>query len=631
MFRFMQYINEQQQRSLKDYASLHQFSINEAPLFWQSLLDFFNVKTTGHANAVLSDARHIEKATWFSGLKLNFAENLLRRQDSHIAMCSIDEKGHRREYTYASLYQQVAKLAQALKEIGVKKGQRVAAVMPNMAETIIAMLATSSLGAIWSSCSPDFGYQGIMDRFSQIEPTVLITVDGYFYNGKTHNLIEKIARVSHDLSSLRKTIIVPFAKLDADISSIAHACLIDELDNDAEQIDFCPMDFNDPLYIMYSSGTTGVPKCIVHGVGGTLLQHLKELSLHSGIDDRAKFFYFTTCGWMMWNWLVSGLSLGATLVLYDGSPSYPNMNRLMDLIDDEKITHFGTSAKYIQALEKENTHPKQSHYLGSLKVIFSTGSPLSPTGFDFVYEKIKADIQLCSISGGTDIISCFALGNPILPVYRGELQCKGLGMDVAIFNDAGKKVIDEKGELVCLSPFPSCPIYFWRDKDGHKFHQAYFNRFDNTWAHGDYAKETANGGFIIYGRSDAILNPGGVRIGTAEIYRQVEKVKSVIDSVVIGQAFGDDERVVLFVQLANDIELDETLIKEIKSTIRQNTTPRHVPAKILQVSDIPKTKSGKIVEIAVKKTVMGEPINNLEALANPESLSQYKDRAELAN
>jgi acetoacetyl-CoA synthetase len=624
MTAFMEYINMRYQTTFCDYQAFHRWSVNEKALFWAALWDYFEVKSQGEVHPVVTDEKSILNAKWFPEATLNFTENLLRRKDAHPALVALKENGERRELSYQALHQSVAKLQQALKAEGVKKGTRVAALMPNTIETIIAMLATASLGAIWSSCSPDFGFQGVMDRFKQIEPDILFTVDGYQYNGKDIDIRQNVLAISHDITSIRKVIITPFLSKEPDISAHKKAVFYEDFLIEAEEIQYEALSFSSPLYIMYSSGTTGVPKCIVHGVGGTLLQHLKELALHSNLSEKDTLFYFTTCGWMMWNWFVSALALGSTLVLYDGSPGFPDMSRLLDIIQKEKVTAFGTSAKYISSLQNEGLKPNESHDVSSLKTIFSTGSPLSPKSFDYVYQHIKADLQLSSISGGTDILSCFALGNPNLPVYRGELQCIGLGMDVAILNEAGMQITNEKGELVCLSTFPSQPVCFWSDKDNIKYKQAYFSRFDDIWAHGDYAKITPHFGMVIYGRSDAILNPGGVRIGTAEIYRQVEKVNEVTDSVVVGQPYHDDVRVILFVVLQKGKSLTDELLNKIKRTIRQHATPRHVPSIILSVPDIPRTISGKTAELAVKKAILGEVISNEDALKNPESLNVFK-------
>jgi len=538
----------------------------------------------------------------------------------------------KRRLSRQELYNQVSLLAQALAAMGVEKGDRVAGFLPNIPEAVIAMLATNSLGAIWSSCSPDFGENGVVDRFGQIEPKVLFVADGYFYNGKQFDCLEKVANISSRLPSLAAVVVIPYSRDAFSLEAIPMAKTLAAVTDpfEPQTIAFEQVSFDHPLYIMYSSGTTGVPKCIVHGTGGTLLQHLKEHCLHSDVKKGDRVFYFTTCGWMMWNWLVSGLAAEATLLLYDGSPFYPDGNILFDYADAEAMTLFGTSAKYIDALNKAGVSPIDTHDLLTVRTMCSTGSPLVPEAFDYVYEHIKTDLCLASISGGTDIISCFALGNPVLPVYRGQLQCRGLGLaDVQVWDDDGNPVQGEKGELICVAPFPCMPVGFWNDQNGSKYHDAYFARFPNIWCHGDYVELTEENGLIIYGRSDTVLNPGGVRIGTAEIYRQVEQLDEVLESLVIGQQWEGDVRVVLFVRLRDAIALDDDLIKRIKTQIRANTTPRHVPAKVVQVTDIPRTKSGKIVELAVREVVHNRVVKNKEALANPEALSQFENREEL--
>jgi acetoacetyl-CoA synthetase len=570
-------------------------------------------------------------ARWFPEARLNFAENLLRRRDQDTAMVFWGENKVRRKLTFAEVYDQVSLLAQALRAMGVKRGDRVAGFMPNMPESIVAMLATASLGAIWSSCSPDFGAQGVLDRFGQIEPRVLFCVDGYYYQGKTHDTLPRIAQIAKQLPTLQKVVVVPYVVPGPLIDVIPNAVHLAALvaGFQPQDIAFERLPFDAPLYIVYSSGTTGVPKCIVHGAGGTLLQHLKEHQLHTDLKRGDRLFYFTTCGWMMWNWLASGLATGATLLLFDGSPFYPSPNVLFDFADTENMTVFGTSAKYIDALNKLDLKPKDTHRLTSVMTMTSTGSPLVAESFDYVYRSIKQDLLLSSISGGTDIVSCFVLGSPLLPVYRGEIQCRGLGLKVQVCDESGRAVVGEKGELVCAAPFPSMPVGFWNDPDGKKYHDAYFGRFADVWCHGDYMELTPRGTAVIYGRSDATLNPGGVRIGTAEIYRQVEQLSEVVESLVIGQDWENDVRVVLFVRLREGLTLDEDLVMKIKQQIRANTTPRHVPARILQVADIPRTKSGKIVELAVRNVVHGHPVKNKEALANPEALELYRDLPDL--
>ncbi|MGX5914389.1 acetoacetate--CoA ligase [Aliidiomarina sp. Khilg15.8] len=626
MHKFMLAL-EQQGFEFKNYDALYQWSVDESPAFWSAVWDEFDIIASERGGQVLQDGDKMPGATWFPQARLNFAENLLRFRDDRVAMVFRGEQGDRNSITYKELYQRTAELAAGLKQQGVVAGDRVAGLMPNCIETVIGMLATTSLGAVWSSCSPDFGVQGVLDRFGQIEPKVMITANGYYYNGKTLDISDKVNAIAEQIDSLQALVITPFTPHEHSINN--GVAWNDFIHADASSIDFVQRNFNDPLYIMFSSGTTGVPKCIVHGIGGTLLQHVKEHGLHTDLSREDNLFYFTTCGWMMWNWLVSGLALGAQLTLFDGSPFYPEPKSLIDMIDDEQITIFGTSAKYLSALEKAEVKPAQSHSLTSLKSILTTGSVLPPESFDYVYRDFKEDVCLSSISGGTDIVSCFALGNPILPVYRGQLQCRGLGLKVNIYDDQGRPVREEKGELVCEAPFPCMPIGFWNDPDGERYYRAYFSRFENTWAHGDYAEITAQGGVIIYGRSDAVLNPGGVRIGTAEIYRQVEKVESVLESIAVGQTWQDDERVILFVRLRDGVTLDDDLRATIKKTIRANATPRHVPAVILQVDDIPRTVSGKITELAVRQVIHGETVKNTDALANPEALEYFRDRNEL--
>ncbi|KJU80004.1 acetoacetate--CoA ligase [Pseudomonas sp. MDMC216] len=634
MDAFRRFINDRHALHLADYPALHAWSVEQREAFWQAIVDFFQIHFHAPAERVLREGPAMPDAQWFPGTALNFAEHLLRRRDGHPALVAIGEDGSREQLSHAQLAAHVAGLQRALHNAGVGIGDRVAAFMPNTWQTVVGMLATASIGATWSSCSPDFGTQGVIDRFGQIEPKVLIAAAGYRYAGKRIDLTDKLNEILPQLPSLERLVIVPYSRDEAsptDYKSVALTTLWQDFYQPGGAPQFTPVPFDQPLYILYSSGTTGVPKCIVHGVGGTLLQHVKELGLHTDLGPDDTLFYYTTCGWMMWNWLISGLALGATLVLYDGSPFHPEPARLIDLIDAEDISIFGTSAKFIAALEKAGVIPRESHKLSRLKAILSTGSPLAHESFEYIYRDVKRDLCLSSISGGTDIVSCFALGNPTLPVWRGELQCKGLGMDVQVWNDNGQAVTGEKGELVCARHFPSIPVGFWNDADGEKFHAAYFATFPGVWAHGDYAEETAHGGLVIHGRSDAVLNPGGVRIGTAEIYRQVEKVPQVLESIVIGQDWQGDVRVVLFVRLRDDVTLDDTLREEIRRVIRANTTPRHVPAKIIQVADIPRTLSGKIVELAVRNVVHGRPVKNTDALANPQALELYRSLAELRN
>jgi acetoacetyl-CoA synthetase len=630
MRRFQQQLESNLNLSFGDYEQLHRWSIDSPEQFWEQLWHYTDIRSSQPYTSVLKHGDRFPGAQWFEGAKLNFAENLLRNRSDKTAIVARLENGARRTLSYRELYTQVAQLAAALRSAGVAAGDRVAGFMPNVPETIVAMLATSSIGAIWSSCSPDFGINGVMDRFGQIEPKVLFACDGYYYNGKTIDSTQRIGQICAKIDSIEQLVLVKVTEAVTDIPQAMDYgdFLVKE---NTPKLQFEQLSFDHPLYIMYSSGTTGAPKCIVHGAGGTLLQQLKEQQLHSNLQPDDVLFYFTTCGWMMWNWLVAGLATEASIVLFDGSPFYPEPRSLIDMAEQEKINIFGTSAKYIAALEKAHVVPRESHQLASLKAILSTGSPLSHESFQYVYRDIKADLCLSSISGGTDILSCFVLGNPTLPVWEGQIQCRGLGMAVEIWDEQGRSVTEQKGELVCVKPFPSAPIYFWNDPENKKYLSAYFQTYANIWAHGDYGEITAQNGVIIHGRSDAVLNPGGVRIGTAEIYRQVEKLDEVVDSICIGQDWDDDVRVVLFVVLRQGLSLDDKLIGKIRSNIRSETTPRHVPAKVIAVTDIPRTISGKIVELAVRKVVHGQAVNNTDALANPEALELFKDLPELEN
>ena len=621
---FLRQIKQKLGLNFDSYQQLHQWSVEQPEQFWEQLWDYSEIQYSLPYNSVLRDPQRFPGARWFEGARLNFAENLLRNRSDKTAIIARLENGSRRTISYAELYQQVAEFAAALRDRGLVKGDRVAGFMPNVPEAIVAMLATSSIGAIWSSCSPDFGINGVLDRFGQIEPKLLLACNGYYYNGKTIDTTARVTAIQSQIKSIEQVVLVPVTPGSNDVPD---ATMYSDFlfSKNTPELQFEQLPFDHPLYIMYSSGTTGAPKCIVHGAGGTLLQQLKEHRLHTDLKPDDVLFYFTTCGWMMWNWLVAGLASETSLVLYDGSPFYPEPKSLLDIAEQESISIFGTSAKYIAALEKAHVVPRETHDLSNLRAILSTGSPLSHESFRYVYRDIKADLCLSSISGGTDILSCFVLGNPCLPVYEGEIQCLGLGMAVEIWDQTAQPVEQQKGELVCTRPFPSAPIYFWNDPDNQKYLSAYFNTYKNIWAHGDYGEITAHNGMIIHGRSDAVLNPGGVRIGTAEIYRQVEKIDQVVDSICIGQDWKDDVRVVLFVVLRPNIELTDALAQQIRATIRAETTPRHVPAKIIAVADIPRTISGKIVELAVRNVVHNQPVTNTDALANPEALMLFKD------
>jgi acetoacetyl-CoA synthetase len=614
-------------RSQDTYDEFRRWTVDCAEEFWSQLWDFCDI-VGDKGDIVIQNPDQMTGGQFFPKGHVNYAENMLRKRDDDIAMIFRNEKGVERTLTFNDFYNQVSLWAQALKAMGLKKGDRVAACMPNCPETIIACVATTSIGAIWSSASPDFGAQGLIDRFAQIEPKILIAVDGYFYTGKSIDCLEKIGDVQNAIPDLVQTIIVPFVNEAPEVDGLQEVVLMTDILSrySPQEIDFEKVSFNHPLFIMFSSGTTGVPKCIVHGHGGTLLQHLKEHKLQCDIKAGDRLFYFTTCGWMMWNWLITGLANGSTLLLYDGNPFYPNRHVLWDFTSDHGAALFGTAAKYIDAMRNAKMSPKDTHDLSALKLMTSTGSPLVHESFEYVYDSIKKDVHLASISGGTDIVSCFMIGNPISPVWRGELQGAGLGLAIDVFDDEGNSCeIGKSGELVCTRPFPCMPVGFWNDTDGKKFKKAYFESFDNVWAHGDWVEKTPHGGFIIHGRSDATLNPGGVRIGTAEIYRQVEKISAVKESIAVGQDWNGDVRVILFVTLNDDTILDDDLKSEIKHAIRTGASPRHVPSHIIQVNDIPRTKSGKITELAVKHVIHGREVKNKEALANPEALELYKD------
>ncbi len=627
---FRREVNERYGLALADWPALWRWSVDEPARFWESVWRFCGVRSSRPWDAVLVDGDRMPGARWFAGSRLNFAENLLRRDDDSDAIVFRGEGGARRRLTHARLRELVARLARALRSEGVGPGDRVAGFLPNLPETVAAMLAAASIGAVWSSCSPDFGIGGVLDRFGQIEPKVLFTADGYVYGGKRQDSLSRVRGILDRLPSVRKTVVVPYVSEAPDLSGARGAVLFDDFAGSAPAgpPEFEQLPFDHPLFIMYSSGTTGLPKCMVHSAGGTLLQHLKEHALHGDIRDGERLLYFTTCGWMMWNWLVSSLASGATVMLYDGAPLTPE-SALWDYVAEERIEHFGTSAKYLAACEKAGLSPAATHELGALRSVLSTGSPLAPESFDWVYRDVKRDVRLSSISGGTDIISCFVLGSPVLPVVRGEIQCVGLGMKVEVFDEKGSPVVGRKGELVCAAPFPSMPVGFWNDPGGSRYRAAYFERFPGVWCHGDWIELTPEGGAIIHGRSDAVLNPGGVRIGTSEIYRVVEKLPEVLESLAVGQEWKGDERIVLFVRTRDGIALDEALRERIRVAIRTEETPRHVPAKILEAPALPRTLSGKLVELAVRDVVHGRPVTNADALSNPEALEFFRDLPEL--
>ncbi len=627
---FIGKIQQQGATAISNFDELYQWSIDNPEQFWSLVWDFTGVIAQTRGDVVLQDKHDIKNAQFFPSARLNYAENLLRRRDEATAVVFWGEDKVKQRLSFGELYKQVARLAATLRAMGLQPGECVAGFVPNTPEALIAMLATASIGAVWSSCSPDFGVPGVLDRFQQITPKILFSADGYYYNGKTFDCLQKLAEIVPQLPSLEQVIVFPYAHPSPNLAPIAKTvpwqkCMAG---SNPPALSFEQLPFNHPLFIMFSSGTTGKPKCIVHSAGGTLLQHLKEHQLHCDIKPGDRVFYFTTCGWMMWNWQVSALASEATLLLYDGSPIYPKADILFDYAETEGMTLFGSSAKYIDAIAKAGAKPRQTHNLESLRMITSTGSPLSPESFNYVYRDIKQDLCLASISGGTDIISCFVLGNPIGPVWRGEIQSRGLGLKVEVFDEEGQSIQGQKGELVCTAPFPARPIGFWNDPKGQRYHDAYYARFANVWHHGDFVELTDHNGIIIYGRSDAVLNPGGVRIGTAEIYSQVEQIDEVLESIAVGQNWQDDIRIILFVKLSDGVALTDELINAIKQRIRQHASPRHVPAKIIAVPDIPRTKSGKIVELAVRNIIHGEKVTNTEALANPEALEYFRGWSE---
>ncbi|EPZ15058.1 hypothetical protein M622_16980 [Thauera terpenica 58Eu] len=638
MARFAAAMEARHQRRFDDYESLHRWSVEQLDEFWSGLWDHCGVVSQAKGDVVLERGVTMEQGRWFPQARLNFAENLLRHRGDADALVFWGEDRVKRRLSRDQLFAAVARLAAGMRACGVKAGDRVAAFMPNSPDTVIAMLAASSIGAIFSSASPDFGPQGILDRFGQIEPVMLFATDGYYYNGKAHECLSKLGEIVDLLPTVRTVVVCPYLGLDLPMDEIRSAVALDAFTAPhaaVEEIAFEQLPFDHPLYIVFSSGTTGVPKCIVHRAGGALLLHLKEHQLHGNVREGSRLFYFATCSWVMWDWLASGLASGAALMLYDGSPFAADNHILFDYMQAERFTHFGTSAKFLEACAKFDLAPMHTHDTSSVEVLFSTGSPLMAEGYDYVYRAFKPGVHISSISGGTDLLGAFVGGNPVLPVWRGEIQCKQLGMAVEVYDEDGRPVRGEKGELVCTAPFPTQPLYFWNDAEGQKYHDAYFSRFEGIWCHGDFCEITAHGGYIIYGRSDATLNPGGVRIGTAEIYRQVDQIEEVVESAVIGQSWPPekptDVRVVLFVRLRDGLVLDEGLAERIKQQIRRNTTPRHVPARVVQVADIPRTKSGKIVELAIRQVVHGEAVKNTGALANPDALEQFRGRVELTS
>ncbi|EKR37901.1 acetoacetate-CoA ligase [Leptospira interrogans serovar Hebdomadis str. R499] len=640
LVRYIKFLKEKKNLSLSTFEELRVWSVNEIGSFWESIWEFSEVVHSQKYDLVYQSGSNFTDSKFFPGAKLNFAENLLRRTDSFPALIYRSEDGSKREVSYAELYSYVGAVATDLKKRGVVPGDRVVGLMPNVPETVIAMLATTSIGAIWSSCSPDFGVKGVLDRFGQIEPKILFTTNLYSFKGKDLSLAENLTQILKSIPSIEAVIVSDYKNGILHFKNRTKTVLPENypqknihlfetvlFENEGASPNFYQTNFDHPVYIMYSSGTTGLPKCMVQGVG-VFLNHWKELALHCDLKPGERIFYYTTCGWMMWNWLVSSLSIGATLVLFDGNPFFPTQEILFQIASEEKINVFGVGAKYILTLEKSKFQPKDFD-LSTIRTVLSTGSPLTTSGFRYVYQHWKKDLQLSSISGGTDLNGCFALGNPILPVYEGEIQCRGLGMDVEIWNESAKSVIEQKGELVCKQPFPSMPLYFWKDPEGKKYKSAYFESYPSVWCHGDFAELKKSGGLVVYGRSDATLNPGGVRIGTSDIYGLIETFTEIADSVIIGQDWKEDVRIVLFLKMIPGKKLEDSLVQTLKREIKEKISPKHVPSKILEVADIPYTINMKKVEIAVKKTIQGEPVTNKEALSNPESLEYYKNILEL--
>lgn len=627
--RFSHYVQERYKAPVHDYASLHKWSVEFPENFWSAVWDFCEIRCSRRPQQVLEDGLRLPGAQWFVGAQLNYAENLLYVDDDTVAIIFRNERGERRELTRQQLRCEVARVAEGLKQAGVKAGDRVAGFLPNIPETVVAMLATASLGAIWSSCSPDFGASAVVDRFGQIKPRVLFAADGYQYAGKAIDCLPIIAAVCKEIPSIQHVVLVPYLHADTKADAVPHGALFNLFGKAGTPLSFAQLPFEQPAFILYSSGTTGAPKCIVHSAGGALIQQMKENILHSDMGAEDRYFYFTTCGWVLWNALVSGLATGASIVLFDGAPLLPDPNILWRLAAEERVTIFGTSPRFLATCEQLGLRPRETFDLNALRTVLSTGAPLSPASYRYVYRDVHPDVQLSSISGGTDIMACFGAGCPILPVYEGEIQALGLGMKVEVFDDAGKPLLGQQGELVCTHPFPSVPVGFWGDAQAERFMATYFARYPNVWCHGDLATITSRGSLIVHGRSDAVLNPGGVRIGTAELYRQLEQIDEVVESVAIAQQFHGDVRIVLFTRLREGLTLDEALQEKIRRAIRDNTSPRHVPAKIIQAPDLPRTVNGKLAELAVRDVVHGRTPKNLGALANPESLEFFRNLPEL--